>query len=57
MNTKDFLENRYAKVYYTEDRPNVLLCELLGAYIPEQSFKELVDLNRLNLTGNGLIVG
>ena len=41
MNTKDFLENRYAKVYYTEDRPNVLLCELLGAYIPEQSFKEL----------------
>lgn len=35
------LENRYAKVYQLDENPQVLVCELLVSYVPEQSFREL----------------
>ncbi|TAE14569.1 MAG: hypothetical protein EAZ95_09775 [Bacteroidetes bacterium] len=35
------MENRYAKVYQLDENPQVLVCELLVSYVPEQSFREL----------------
>lgn len=41
MNMNLLLENRYAKVYTLEEKPDALICEALVVYIPEQNFKEL----------------